>query len=141
MIALLKALPAVLVLLVGLAGGSAVTGALSWAWLAAVHDPAIRREATVTLTAAVQRATDAAIAAEQARQFRANEAATQQYLKQKALDDAAQQAKDDTLEKEIADYEREKSAAAAAAPANATAGGDCHLTQRDLDFLGGVQHH
>lgn len=132
MFALLRTLPVVLVLVIGLAGGSAVTGGLSWAWLTLIHDPAVRRETKALLTVEVQRASDAATAAEQLRQFRIGEAATQKYIEQKAADDAAQQAQVDEMQKEIVDYERDKAAA-----------GDttCRLTQRDLDFLGGVQHH
>lgn len=141
MLALLKLLPSVIVLVLGLAGGSLVTGVASWAWLHAIHDPAVRRETTATLTAEVRRSADAAQAAEASRQAQISAATTQQYQEQKAKDDAANAAALDGMQREIDDYERQKQDADKANPAGVQRTAVCGLTQSDLRFLNGLHDH
>ena len=128
---LIRSLPAIGILVIGLVGGGGVVGAAQWAWLHLVHDPALRRAATAELTARVQQAAAQATAAEQLRQFKAGELATQQYLEDKAASDAAHRAEIDALNQEIDQYERDK----------ASSGTACRLTQRDIDFLDGRMRH
>jgi len=141
MLTILKAIPAVLVLVIGLAGGGVLTGGIGSAWLTFIHDPALKREATATLTVEVRRAADAAQAAQASLQSTALATAQRQYQEQKAKDDAANADALEAMDKDINRYEAQKKADDAANPAGPQRTTVCGLNQSDLDFLGGVQDH
>lgn len=117
--------PPVLAIVAGLAGsGLALGGAKLWNdW---IDNPGIVREQQAICLSKVEAAAAKATRDEQLRQFRAGEAATEQFIieSQSAADD--QQAVRDMLEMEIERYEQ----------VLAKSGKRCTLDGDDLDFLG-----
>lgn len=84
--------------------GAIVALLLSWATVSWIVVPNVIAHQVELCTAATEKAAADAIAAEQLRQFRAGELATEQFIREglAAADDA--QAKRDLLEMEIKDY-------------------------------------
>lgn len=118
--------PAVLGIVAALAGSGLSLGAAKL-WNDWIDNPAIVREQQVVCLSKVEAAAAKATRDEQLRQFRAGEAATEQFIQeaQAAADD--QQAVRDMLETEIERYEQ----------ALAKSGKHrCTVDSDDLDFLG-----
>lgn len=112
-------------------GAALVAGSGGWFARGLVADhvqiPAIIEQQDQLCEAATEKAAAVAVAAEQLRQFRIGERATQTYIEQAQLaaDDAA--ARIDVLEMEIKTYEKH---------VDADGGGVCALDAAALDLLG-----
>lgn len=112
-------------------GAGLLAGTAGWFARGLVADhmqiPAVVEQQDRLCEAATEKAAADAVAAEQLRQFRIGERATQSYIEQAQLaaDDA--QARIDVLEMEIKDYEKH---------VDAGDGGMCALDAAALDLLG-----
>lgn len=117
--------PPVLGVLAALIGSGLSLGAAKL-WNDWIDNPSIVREQRAICVAEVEAAAAKATRDEQLRQFRAGEAATEQFIQesQLAAEDAA--ARENLLEMEIKAYEQRL----------AKSGRQCALDSDDLDFLG-----
>lgn len=124
--ALLGLSPAVLGIVAALAGSGLSLGG-AWLWNSWIDNPGIVREQRAICLSQVEAAAAKATRDEQLRQFRAGEAATEQFIieSQEAADD--QQAVRDMLETEIERYEQ------ALAKSGKT---QCAISSDDLGVLG-----
>jgi biopolymer transport protein ExbB/TolQ len=131
MLALIRTLGPVVAMVIGLGGGSILSGAAFWAWNTFVENPQIVavERATAELQCQVRtlEAAKAAEAAERARQDAASEAAIKAYLEAADERQRAQDELQQKMEQEIADYEQQL----------ASNGRACLLDDADLGFLRG----
>lgn len=131
MLALIRTLGPVVAMVIGLGGGTAVSGAAFWAWNTFIENPRIVavERATAELQCQVRTAAAAKAAedAERARQDAASEAAIKAFLEAADERQRAQDELQQKMEQEIADYEQQL----------ATDGRACLLDDADLGFLRG----
>lgn len=107
------------------ASGLALGGGAYWAWDTFVDDPQVRTLATAQCTARVETAAARATLEERMRQVAAGQAAYQAAIEAAANDDALQAALVAGLNREGADYARQR----------ASEGRHCPLSRADLDWL------
>ena len=134
MLALLRtaiaAAPLLAVALFGL-GGSFTAGAVVWKfkdfWFTTFSEPAIRRDQRAIDVAEFERIAEEARRARELEYFKLVDRLATEFYEQQQMAEDWHQAKVDLLEDRIREYEQDL-----------TDDGACGLTQRDLDFLGGV---
>jgi hypothetical protein len=129
MIALIRTLGPVAAMLVGLAGGTGLVGAVAWLFNEFVDNPHVRElvrvEERAACTIRTQEAADAAEKAERQRQILAGAAALKTYRDQAEARDRLEAEVRDQLESEIAENEQRLAAA----------GRSCRVDRDDVEWL------
>lgn len=105
-IALVKALGPVAAMIVGIIGGTSLTGAAAWAWNLFVDNPAVERRAADSCTIRVMDAANRGEQAERQRQAAVREATISAYETALATEEAARRMVEAQRNIERADYER-----------------------------------
>lgn len=133
MLALIRTLGPVVAMVIGLGGGTAVSGAAFWAWNTFIENPRIVavERATAELQCQVRTAAAAKAAedAERARQDAASEAAIKAFLEAAQERQRLEEAERDEMEAAIAEYELQL----------ASGGRQCLTDEADVQFLKGTK--
>lgn len=122
----------ILAVLVGMGGGGWLSGLAVWKlkdfWFTTISEPAVRRDQQALDAIEFQKLADDAKRKRELEIFKFIERLTQEYIDQKAEDDAWDKARVDLLEREIEDWKN------GLGESDRRSG----LTERELDFVVGV---